>query len=131
MKRIDYFVWIGNNPVFLWTRLNSECKFMYILNITFTVDFSVEDLWMKWLEVSCMKRAQEAEIFTDYKLLKVLAEVHSRESLYSVQFCAESIGACVAFEKDFLAEIKNELFVAFGEKVLFFVTHLKELDGFN
>ncbi len=104
---------------------------MYLLNITFNIERNVFDLWRQWLQKSCMRQVQAIKSLDDVKVFQLLSHTAESEVTYTVQLSTSDLGDIMDFEQKVLPELKQELFLVFGAQVLFFVTHLKEVNEFE
>ena len=62
---------------------------MILYNVTVSIDYSVEDEWLKWMKKVHIPDVMKTGLFIEYKLCRILAEEHGGAS-YSIQyFCKD------------------------------------------
>lgn len=99
---------------------------MVILNITFNVEKTVLSDWKRFMTHVFIPYANVQEKFAGHNFYQVMVEDAAAET-YSYQLIAKEESDIDSFKKDIFPALIREMNQAFGQKVLFFDTILKEV----
>ena len=102
---------------------------MYIYNITLSIDKSIHDEWLNWIE-SHIQDVLATGKFSEARLTQVLVDEEDGATTYSIQFRAKSREDLDAYYKDFAKKLRSEGLLKFGNKMLAFRTELKMIQEF-
>ncbi|MFV0539638.1 MAG: DUF4286 family protein [Aestuariibaculum sp.] len=103
---------------------------MYIYNITSNIDESIHDQLLTWIK-NHIPQVLATGAFKKATLIRVLVEEEMGGKTYSVQYKARSREALDVFFKEHDQKLKQEVFKAFGDKVLSFCTELQIVDEYS
>ncbi len=100
---------------------------MYLFNETVGIDASVEQAWLTWAKSVYVPAVLNTQLFTGYKLYKVLHESEDGSISYSIQFFSPTLENVVQFLESFappLVELQRQ---KFNHKHVAFRTLLEEV----
>ncbi len=99
---------------------------MDILNITFNVEKTALVEWKRFMGKVFIPYANVQEKFVGHNFYQVMVEDPNAET-YSYQLIAENESIINSFKAEIFPALIREMTQAFGQKVLYFDTILKEL----
>lgn len=100
---------------------------MYLFNETVGIDASVEHEWLAWAKSVYVPAVLNTELFTGYKLYKVLHESEDGSISYSIQFFSPSLENVVQFLEVFAPPLVEQQRKKFNNKHVAFRTLLEEV----
>ncbi len=100
---------------------------MYIYNVTANIHESIHEEWTQWIKQHIQKTLN-TRCFTSAKLTQVLVEEEMGGVTYSIQYRSPSKEHLQNYYKHHDAELKNESFKKFADKMLTFTTELKVIE---
>ena len=100
---------------------------MILFNTTYLVSPEVEKRFLYWLSSDLTPKIKATGLISNIRLFKVLTDEKEGIS-YSYQLEAENVSEMNEFKKHHLTEMQTEVSNAFGERVLFFSTYLKQYE---
>lgn len=93
---------------------------MYILNITFFVDDSIEDDWVNWGKKKFQEIKNTSTYFNEFNMMRVLSHSEPNQVTYSCQLHTDSTHKVQLFEIEIEQNLLNDNKKHFGEKSVFF-----------
>ena len=103
---------------------------MKIYNITFNVDNSVQEEWLKWIRHTHIKTVLNTGCFSSARFTKVLSHKDPGAENFSIQFLAETEDGIENYLNNHAPKIKHEIITTFRNKVLFFETEMEYIEDF-
>jgi hypothetical protein len=98
-----------------------------IINTTFFVADTHQDIFLKWLNNNYVPRMLETPHFSSYRFYKVLAEQEPGVSGFSLQFDFSEKEHHITWHKIYQPALQSELKLLFEENVLSFSTLLEQI----
>lgn len=103
------------------------CTFaiMFLYNITVGIDKDVEQEWLRWMKHEYIPKVMRTQLFTNYKLYKVLHDEDQESTSYSLQYFANTLSDVTTFfenHKALIDEHRNR----YHNKHVAFMTLLEE-----
>ena len=100
---------------------------MIIINTTFFVVDTHQNLFLNWVKNRYIPRMIELEYFSSPRFFKILSKQEPGTSSYSLQF--ESVGSLAKqkWEEEYSQHLEMEIRLNFNENVLSFSTLLEQL----
>lgn len=100
---------------------------MYLFNETVGIDASVEKDWLVWAKTVYIPSVLDTQLFTDYKIYKVLHESEDGSISYSIQFFSGTLENVVQFLEVFAPPLVQQQRQKFNNKHVAFRTLLEEV----
>lgn len=100
---------------------------MYLFNETVGIDASVEQQWLTWAKTAYIPAVLNTQLFTGYKIYKVLHESEDGSISYSIQFFSASLENVVQFLEVFAPQLVERQRQMFTHKHVAFRTLLEEV----
>ncbi len=97
---------------------------MYIYNITFVIEKSIEKEWLKYIRQVFIPKIISSKIITSYLLSRVINN-EIPESSFSIQFETDSKQSLDIFLKNEMPEIISKIHQKFSPRMLYFATELE------
>lgn len=104
---------------------------MYILNITISIDPSVEQPWLEYLRNFFIKGTLETKLIQKIALIEVLVDEEMGGKTYTIQLHFTSKEILKEYEDNHLGYFLKRGTAKFGHKMLTFATELKLLEEFK
>lgn len=98
---------------------------MFLYNITVGIDKDVEQEWLRWMKDEYIPKVMRTQLFTSYKLYKVLHDEDQDSTSYSLQYFARTLSDVTTFfekYKTLIDEHRNR----YHNKHVAFMTLLEE-----
>lgn len=70
---------------------------MFLYNITVGIDRDAEHEWVRWMKGEYIPRVMRTQLFTGYKMYKVLHDDEESSVSYSIQYFARSLTDVTTF----------------------------------
>ena len=96
---------------------------MIIYNVTVNIEESIHDEWLEWIK-NHIPQVLATGKFIDARLTKVLVEEEMGGTTYAIQYKAKSREALESYYQNDAADLKQEVFIKFADKMLAFRTEL-------
>ena len=100
---------------------------MLLYNITVGIDPDVEDQWIQWVKTEYIPAVMETDLFTGYKIYKVLHDSEDGTISYSIQCIAKNLDNVNAYFERHASAHQEKLRVRFRDKHVAFMTLLEEV----
>lgn len=100
---------------------------MYLFNETVGIDASVEQEWLTWAKGVYVPAVLNTQLFTGYKIYKVLHDSEDGSISYSIQFFSVSLENVVQFLEVFAPPLALQQRKLFSNKHVAFRTLLEEI----
>jgi hypothetical protein len=100
---------------------------MLLYNITVGIDKDVEDEWLKWVKSEYIPAVMSTNLFTNYKVYKVLHDADDGSTSYSIQCLSKNLDNVNAYFEHFAPVIQEKLRMRFRDKHVAFMTLLEEV----
>ena len=100
---------------------------MYILNISFMVDYDVHDHWLDSFRNRFLPHLRQAG-FAEPVFTKVISNESDGHFTYSLQIPMPDLERYKELTEEIMGDYGNTYFPVYGEKVLWFVSLLKKVD---
>lgn len=101
---------------------------MTLLNTTFHVHTSVNDLFIKWVKAIYIPKAMECKHFSNPIFTRIMTQVDPEVTSYAVQLQASSHPEAEAWHDSMGAQLKEALAREVGERVLHFTTYMEIIE---
>lgn len=86
---------------------------MLLYNVTFGIDKAIETEWITWMKKHYISSMMSTDLFTEYKMYKVLTHDDENSVSYSVQCFAKTIEGVLKYLHEYaphLTELHREKF---------------------
>lgn len=93
---------------------------MYVLNITFFVEESIENDWVKWAVAKFNEVKDTSSYFNEFVLMRLLSHSEPNQVTYTCQLHTDSAHKIQLFEIEIEDQLLKENKNNFGEKSIFF-----------
>ena len=103
---------------------------MIIYNVTVKIEESIHDEWLEWIK-NHIPQVLATGKFIDARLTKVLVEEEMGGTTYAIQYKAKSREALESYYQNDAADLKQEGFIKFADKMLAFRTELEIIDEYT
>lgn len=103
---------------------------MKIYNITFIVEDSVQEDWLKWVKETHIKMVLDTCCFSSARFSKICSHNEPNAKNFSIQFFTEKENGISEYLNNYAPKIKHEIITTFKNKVLFFETEMDYLGEF-
>ncbi|MDG1327642.1 MAG: DUF4286 family protein [Flavobacteriaceae bacterium] len=103
---------------------------MIIYNVTVNIEESIHDEWLEWIK-NHIPQVLATGKFIDARLTKVLVEEEMGGTTYAIQYKAKSREALESYYQNDAADLKQEGFIKFADKMLAFRTELEIIDEYT
>jgi len=100
---------------------------MYIYNITFNIDKSIEKEWLDFIKRQFIPKMLKSGLLKSSLTSKIMVDEVQGNS-YSIQFAADNKADLKQFIDKELYPILNELHLKFSPKMVYFATELDVID---
>ena len=100
---------------------------MLLFNITVGIDQDVEDQWIQWVKAEYIPAVMNTDLFSSYKLYKVLHGSEDGTISYSIQCLAKNIENVNAYFEHHAPALQEKLRGRFRDKHVAFMTLLEEV----
>lgn len=100
---------------------------MLLYNITVGIDSDVEEEWLKWVKSVYIPGVMSSNLFTSFKIYKVLHDSEDGTISYSIQCLAKNLDHVNAYFEHFAPALQEKLRVRFRDKHVAFMTLLEEV----
>lgn len=101
---------------------------MIIYNVTCNIPIEIEEEWVHWMKHTHIPEVISTELFTGFKMLKLLTVVDGNEGVnYAVQYFCNSVADYDNYAENFAPALKAKTWEKYGDKVLAFRTLLEEV----
>jgi hypothetical protein len=100
---------------------------MYLFNETVGIDASIEQEWLTWAKTAYIPAVLHTQLFTGYKIYKVLHESEDGSISYSIQFFSDTLENVVQFLEVFAPQLVERQRQMFNHKLVAFRTLLEEV----
>jgi len=101
---------------------------MIIYNVTINIDHSVHDEWLKWMKEIHIPEVMNTGMFTEHRILKVLADEDSGGVTYSIQYTCRSMDDYKKYESTFAPPLRAIYNEKYKNKFVAFRTLLETVD---
>lgn len=98
---------------------------MTLLNTTFHVHTSVNDLFIRWVKEIYVPKAMENEQISNPVFTRIMTQVDPEATSYAVQLQVSSHSEAEAWHDSIAAQLKDALAREVGERVLHFTTYME------
>jgi hypothetical protein len=100
---------------------------MLLYNITIGIDKEVEYEWLHWMKTVHIPEVMRTNLFSDFKIYKVLHETDEEDTSYSIQYLAQNLDQVNLYFEKFAPAILEKLRLRFKDKHVAFMTLLEEV----
>ncbi len=100
---------------------------MIVYNVTTQIDPSVHDEWLEWMKTIHIPEVMDTGYFTEYRILKVLADEETGGNTYSFQYTCKTKEDFREYEKHSAQKIRAEYNSRYKDKFVSFRTLLEVL----
>lgn len=97
---------------------------MFIYNVTISIDKAVAKEWHHWMKSTHIPQVMETQLFTEYKMCKVL-NVNDEGETYSTQYTFKSMPDIEAYQKDHAPRLQADMKALYEGKYVAFRTLLE------
>jgi hypothetical protein len=96
---------------------------MFIYNVTITLEESIQDEWLKWMQEVHIPDVMRTGLFVENKICKLIAE--ELETTYAVQYTFRTMGDMEKYQKEHAPRLQKEHKDKFQDKFAAFRTILE------
>ena len=100
---------------------------MLLYNITIGIDKEVESEWLQWMKTVHIPEVMRTNLFSDFKIYKVLHDEDEGNTSYSIQYLAQTLDEVTVYFEKFAPAILEKLRLRFKDKHVAFMTLLEEV----
>lgn len=100
---------------------------MLLYNVTVGIDKEIEQEWIDWMKQQYIPVVMKTEMFTDWKMYRVLHDQEDGSVSYSIQYFAVDIQEVVNFVEKIEPELNIEFQKRFKDRHVAFRTLLEEV----
>jgi hypothetical protein len=100
---------------------------MLLYNVTIGIDKEIEQEWIDWMKQQYIPVVMKTEMFTDWKMYRVLHDQEDGSVSYSIQYFAVDIQEVVNFVEKIEPELNIEFQKRFKDRHVAFRTLLEEV----
>jgi hypothetical protein len=100
---------------------------MLLYNVTVGIDKDVEQEWLYWMKTEHIPEVMRTNLFTDYKIYKVLHDQDEGSISYSIQYFAQTLDQVTLYFERFAPSLLEKLRLRFKDKHVAFMTLLDEV----
>ena len=100
---------------------------MFIYNVTVGVDKAFEQEWLLWMREIHVPDVMATQMFTGYKIYKVLASEDEGTISYAIQYSARSLDDVDLYLEKFAPSLREDVKKKFGDHQASFRTLLQEV----
>ena len=100
---------------------------MTLLNTTFHVHSSIDQLFIEWIKQIYIPAAQNAGL-SNALFTRILADTDPEGKSYAIQLHAPTMEHATTWHDNEAAKLKDELALRWGERVLHFTTYMEILN---
>ncbi|MDI9858910.1 MULTISPECIES: DUF4286 family protein [Flectobacillus] len=101
---------------------------MYLQNVTFNIDTQAEVEFLSWMKTQHIPEIMATGLPTNFKILKLLTEVHNGGSTYSFQYAFETKQHYDIYEAIHFDGLIAKVDARYKGKYVFFASLLQEMD---
>jgi Domain of unknown function (DUF4286) len=98
---------------------------MYIYNVTINIEEPLADEWLQWMQSIHIPEVLKTGLFTQNKILRVLADEDGGGRTYSVQYYFKTMQDFNTYEEKFAPALRAEHTQKFKDKFVAFRTLLE------
>lgn len=100
---------------------------MVLYNVTVGIDPDIEKEWLSWMKSHHIPAVMATNMFSEYKIFKVLSQEEEESISYSVQYFAEKVDMVVKYLNDYAPPIVAEHHKRYQNRHVAFRTLLEEV----
>jgi len=100
---------------------------MLLYNITIGVDKEIELEWLAWMKQFYIPAVMQTNLFTDYKIYKILTHDDEATVSYSIQYFSETIENVLTYLEKIAPVLVEEHRAKFKDRHAVFNTLLEEV----
>ncbi len=97
---------------------------MFIYSVTVSIDKEVAKEWHQWMKTVHIPQVMETNLFTEYKMCKVL-HVEDEGETYSTQYTFRTMEDMEAYQKDHAPRLQGDMKALYEGKYVAFRTVLE------
>jgi hypothetical protein len=102
---------------------------MILYNITINVEESIHSQWMNWMKTEFIKEMLASNLFTEYKIMRLLNEVEGQTGMtYSFQFFLNSLSDLNKFQDSYQDAIDKKLYTLYKNQFVEFRSVLEKIE---
>lgn len=101
---------------------------MYIYNVTINIEEPYADEWLAWMKATHVPDVLKTGLFTDSKIVRVLADEESGGRTYSIQYYFKTMNDFDMYEQKFAPALRAEHTQKYKDKFVAFRTLLEVID---
>lgn len=101
---------------------------MFIYNVTVNIEEPVADDWLQWMKTTHIPDVLRTGLFSESKMVRVLADEDSGGRTYSIQYYFKSMDDFNLYEEKFAPALRAEHTARYREKFVAFRTLLEVVD---
>lgn len=98
---------------------------MIIYNVTVNIENDVHDEWLKWMQEVHIPDVLRTGIFSESRMLKILADEDSGGTSYAIQYTCANMQDYEKYRDEFAPALQREVAEKFKDKFVAFRTLLE------
>jgi len=99
---------------------------MIIYNVTISIEDTIKQTWLQWMKEEHIPEVMETNMFTDYKLCRVIS-VPGEDNTYSIQYFCDTITSYNQYRDHYASELQKKHSDKFHNQFVAFRTILEVL----
>ena len=103
---------------------------MITYNVTCSMDISISDEWLRWMEEVHVPDVMRCGIFISVNIHKVLQEFDNQAS-YAIQYSCNDMKDLLRYEVSFAPSLRKRHFERYKDKVICFRTILERVSAYK
>ena len=96
-------------------------------NVTVNVDHDIHEEWLSWMQATHIPDVMSKGIFTENRILKVLADEDSGGVTYAIQYACNTMDDYIRYKNEFAPALQKEVIDKYGDKCVAFRTLLETI----
>ena len=121
--------WLRVHPYFKPQTSNYQLRtIMYIYNVTINIEEALADEWLQWMQSIHIADVLKTGLFTQNKILRVLADEEGGGRTYSVQYYFKTMQDFNTYEEKYATALRLEHTQKFKDKFVAFRTLLEVIN---
>lgn len=101
---------------------------MYIYNVTVNIEEPYADEWLAWMKSTHVPDVLKTGLFTDSKIVRVLADEDSGGITYSIQYYFKTMDDFNLYDQEYAPALRAEHAERYKDKFVAFRTLLEIID---
>ncbi len=101
---------------------------MILYNVTVSVDNTVHEEWLQWMQKTHIPEVMATGLFARYQICKLMDEIANGGTTYAIQYFANSLEDLQIYQLQFAPALQAESARRYSDKALAFRTVMEIID---